>query len=341
MRKLRYRAGPIGAIGAAALAIGLGGCHNNDPGGGGTPNIALAPATTSGSYSTPLDSVPDSTAKTFYFVALDTAAITDPKTESKTGNFGVFSVPAAGGAAVKLASGSPFSAPFGISISDDDKTLFIADRAAGRDPNDDTKSDAPGAIFALSTGGGVPSVLSGTSGYGPRALHVVGDQIWFTGVDPADGQVGVFKIGSGGGTPSAVIKGAPLSDPSGITVLASGDAYVADSLSGSGDSSRAHLVKISGGAASEFVGKLSLGFPAGLDATMDGTKLLVSAQDVATGGSVVNVIDLSTKAVTSFNQGIETSTDSGGLHRAKSADILSWCGVTAGGQGTVFQVTLK
>lgn len=339
-----YRAGPLGPLGAAALALWAGGCSgdngnkNNDMGTtGGDGTVALAPATTSGSYSRPFDSVPDSGGNTFYFIAMDPTA-TDAKTGEASGAMGIFSVPAGGGAAKKIFSGAPLSAPFSIAISGDDKTLFVADRRAGEDAADDLKA---GGIYSLPVSGGTPALVGGTAKYGPRAVEVSGDQLYFTGADPADGMAGVFRTGVGGGSPSVVAKGDPFRDPSGLSIAGSGDIYVADSLTDT--SSLGNIVKVSGGTASVFVKNLSLGFPAGIAVTMNGKTLLVSAQDLKSNTSVVDVIDVATQKVSVFNQGIETSADSGGLHRAAKADVLSWCGVTVGngGSGTVFQVTFK
>ena len=137
-----FRVVPAAALGAV---LGGGACNNNPnpnpnptPGGG---NFTAAPATTSGAYSLPLDTVPSKDGSTFYFIAM-----------GKNG-MGIFKVAASGGAATEIVSGAPLVGPTSLSISSDDATLYIADPAAGEDETDPTKPKL-GGIFSLSTGGG-------------------------------------------------------------------------------------------------------------------------------------------------------------------------------------------
>lgn len=347
-----YRAGPWLFVGGAAL---LGGCPSNpatDGGGGGGdkpdlvmtmtmpdagPDMAVIPtegppslaaSTTGGDYTRPFDSVPDSDAQTFYFTAMNAKGM------------GVFKVARAGGDATEVAVGSPFHSPFGIAISADSKTLFVADHGAGGDPMGAPNTpDAPGGIYKLSTGGGSPSVMNGTAGYVPCGVDVRGNDLYFTGVDPADGKPGLFKIPTAGGAVTAVAKGDPFASPCGVTLARNGEAYVADT--GGGSAGVGRVIKVSGASASVFVEPVLMGFPAGIALTISEKLLLVSGQSTASGMSVVFVIDTATKAISEFNKGLEGSSDSGGLHRALSDGTMSWCGVTVGDRGTVFRVEFK
>jgi len=302
------------------------------PDGGGGLSFNATPSTTGGDFDSPLDSVPDSSGKTFYFTA--SHFISGVRTAA------VYSVPAAGGSATLLADGAPLTAPFGIAISSDDKTLYVADAASG-DTGDPSVVHF-GAIYSLPVGGGMPAAIAATSGFAPRGLDLAvvanADTLYFSGTDPADGKAGLFTIAAGGGTVKAVAKG--FGDPSGVAVEKNGGAFVADTIA-DGD----HLGKIvlvaPDGTASDFVTSLAVGFPTGIALSTDEKLLLVSALDPVTRGSVVFAIDTATKSVTSFNKGIAASTDSGGLHRARAVDVLSWCGVTAGGSGVVYQVKLN
>ncbi len=331
-----------GATGTTATGMGGSGGMTGAGGGGAggakpTLNPALAAATTAGDYTRPFDSVPDSTATNFYFTAMSTK----PDANGNLG-LGVFKVPAAGGAATVLYVGAPFVAPFGIAISGDDKTLFVADHAAGGDPAaPDNVPDAPGGIYTLPTSGGTPTLLMGTSGFNACGLDVGQDQLFFAGTDPKDGKPGLFKVAAAGGMPSAVSKGDVFRAPCGVAITNAGDTYVADALGSSLTSGRILKVDAEGNA-TEFLTGLSVGFPAGIAITMDQSTLLVSGHDAVTSGSVVFAVDIATKAITSFNKGIEASVDSGGLHRARGQDVMSWCGVTTGtnGGGIVFKVTL-
>ena len=68
---------------------------------------------------------------------------------------------------------------------------------------------------------------------------------------------------------------------------------------------------------------------------------MVSGQDATLGTSTVYRINVETRELTSINQGLENNPDAGGLHRARNADVFSWCGVTVGtgGSGTVFRIS--
>lgn len=330
-RSKRFRAGPALAIGMATSL--LAGCPSDKPPDnpdtvpplGGT--LSAKAATTGGSYLRPLDTVPSADGSTFYFTAMGDAGM------------GVFRVAAAGGAAQAVAAGAPFVGPFGVGISSDDKTLFVADVTAGLDPSDPTGAGAAGQIFTVATGGGAPSPLAGTAGTRPRALDVVSqggaDVIYYSGV--LNGQPGVLKISAGGGSPAAVATGAPFTDPSGVAVAKNGDVYVVNTA---GDSSTsASIIKISGGAASELLGGVQVGYPAGLALSRDENTLLISGQDGSR--SVVHTLDIASKTLATQSMGLEGSADSGGLHRARNADIFAWAGVTVGDRGTVFHVTFK
>lgn len=324
------------AVPAAALTLGLGsvalagsGCSKDPPPLGG--EASLTPSTTSGNYRLPLDSVPSSDGSTFYFTAMG------------QNGMGVFSVPAAGGQATELTSGGPLVSPFGIAISSDDKTLYIADAAAGYDPNDPAGADKIGLVLSLPTGGGVPSPIASTAGYKPRGIEVArmgdSDTIYFSGRSAVDDSPGVFSLGSDGSGLASVLAGGPLADPSGIAVARDGAIYVANALSP--QDGTADIFALSGGAASLVVGGLRAGYPTGLAVSQDGKTLLLSGQDRDLGTSVVYRVDVATKTVAQTNVGIENNTDSGGLHRARSADMFSWCGVTAGAGGIVYRVEFK
>jgi len=69
--------------------------------------------------------------------------------------------------------------------------------------------------------------------------------------------------------------------------------------------------------------------------------LLVSALDVDKQTDVVISVDIATKMPTFLSQGIDTFTESAGLHRAKKAgNTFAWADSTANG-GTVFRVTFN
>lgn len=341
MRRLRpnslwVRVVPAAALGAALTA---GACKNDEtPPPDNTPppisgNFTATPATTSGNYRKPLDTVPTSDGGTFYFTAMGEAGM------------GVFKVSAAGGEATPVAVGDPFVSPFGIAISSDDRTLYIADAVAGHDANDPEGTTGPGRIFALPAGGGAPMLVSGTIGSRPRGLELASeggaDVLYFAGHDPASGEPAVLKIPAAGGALSVVAKGAPLTAPSGVTVSRTGDLYV---VNGAGtETTTAAVYKVSGGATSELVSGLHVGYPSGIAISMEGGDLFVSGQDAAAGTVLVYRVKVATKEISSANQGIEANTDAGGLHRARSKDLFSWADLSGGatGGGRVYRVEFK
>jgi sugar lactone lactonase YvrE len=334
------RAGTAAALGVATSL--LAGCPSDKPpdNPGGMADMAMEEvvpplgsalaakaATTSGGYLRPLDAVPSGDAATFYFTAMG------------TGGMGVFRVPAGGGAAAPVVVGAPFVGPFGLGISSDDKTLFVADVAAGLDPSDPAGMGAVGQIYTLAAAGGTPAVLAGTAGTRPRALDVVKeggvDVIYYSGV--LNDKPGLLKIAATGGSAAAIATGGAFTDPSGVAAAKNGDVYVVNTVSSA--SGTASIIKVAGGVASEVLSGISVGYPAGLALSRDEKTLLISGND--SGKSVVITVNLATKAITPQSMGLLDSVDSGGLHRARNTDVFAWCGVTAGTSGTVFNVTFK
>src|SRR5207302_1141251 len=109
------------------------------------------------------------------------------------------------------AQGDPLTGPTSIDITSNGATLLVAD------PGALIAGDDRGAIWSLPSTGGTLSELSGPSGFHPRGLVVVtgngGDDVYFTGLDKADGAPGLFKVAAAGGQVAAIVKGAPFIDP--------------------------------------------------------------------------------------------------------------------------------
>ncbi|MFO0593113.1 MAG: hypothetical protein U0441_36560 [Polyangiaceae bacterium] len=359
VRRLRnwHRAGP--AIATAAILSGLSaqGCGGSDTGssnGGSTTTTTTSSTATGGTGGTggatggtggstgggapsvqeaakakAFDSTPDSAGEVIYFTA--------------SGDEGpaVYSVPADGGTVTKVFAGDPLAAPLGISISNDDKTLFVAD--PGAEANVDDPKTALGAIFSIPAGGGTPTVLNGSSGTMPRGVDIGDDggeeTLFFTGVD-GTGKAGVFKMPVGGGTPSAVAVGAPFVDPSGIAVGKT-QTFVTDTVSSA--TKMGAVIVIANGEASVFLPEIGVGYPTGVALSADEKTLYLSGIDPDTGTDVVLVVDVATKNVTPFNGGdVGKNRDAAGLHRARKTDVFSWADLSAGnGAGGVYRVTFK
>ncbi len=319
---------PVAVLGLG-LSLGVASCSNGPPALGA--NFTPAAATTAGDYTLPLDSVPTSDGKTFYFTAMS----------NNGSDMGVYRVDAAGGAATAVFVGAPLVSPFGIAISSDDGTLYIADSGAGHDPNDPAGDSKSGAVFSLPVGGGTPTALPETQGLRPRGVEVTrqdnNDVVWFTGTG-SDGRASVFKLAGGLQTVAA---GDPLTDPGGVAISRSGQVYVTNTAQG--DSGLSSVYQVDSGTPTEIASGIRVGYPAGITTSQDGKTLLVSGQDATLGTAAVYRINVDTREVSSINAGLENNPDAGGLHRAKNADVFSWCGVTVGtgGSGIVYRIEFK
>lgn len=304
------------ALALATLAYTVSGCGGSSSSGGG--GISAVPATTSGAFMQPRDSVPSSDGTLFYFTALTSGGVP-----------AVFKVPASGGQASLIASGAPLSAPNSLAISSDDKTLFVTDGGGS------------GQIYIVPTAGGAATALVGTSGTAPYGVEVRrsgGDLIYFSGKSASSGKPGVFTISPTGGTVGTVLEGSPLTSPGGVTVANNGDVYVVN-IEGPGQDGGC-IYKIASGAATQLACGLRFGTPSGITLDLAETLVLASGID-ATGHDQVYAISLATKTVSTVNDDISQNTRGGGVHRARSVDVFSWADLSAGSAGTVYRVTFK
>lgn len=236
---------------------------------------------------------------------------------------GVWRLDAEGQAPVLLAAG--LDVPLGLALSTDGETLYVADVGA------DGPNDESGVVYTIPAAGGQLAALEATRGMRPKGMTVVerddADVLVFTGAD--DGEAGLFELPLAGGAVTAIAKGAPFSDPSGLDVAADGAFYVADttaSISGKGA-----VIAVEDGAARVLMGEMSLGCPAGVALTADDQVLLVSGLDPNGGGAQVYVVDVETAVAVTTNAGIAGNDEAAGLHRARDANRYAW-----GGTSTVY-----
>jgi sugar lactone lactonase YvrE len=282
---------------------------------------SMSVATKKGTFHSPLDSTPNLNGKIIYFTA------------SNAHGSGVFQVTADGGMATEVFVGSPFVHPRGIAISPDGQMLYIADPGADQ-------------IFSLAVTGGKPSPLADSKGTMPQNLNVVmqdGQQvIYFTGKVPMSDEGAVLRLSVQGGSGVSVIaKGDPLVAPDGIVVTRTGIIYVADRMaagSGAGE-----VFKLSGTTLTSVVDPVHLGNPAGIALSPDETILLASAFQRNSSHDEVLLVDLKSLHTGAVTKVVGQNTnDSGGLHASPGVrGVLSWCGVTVGGSGTVYRVNLS
>jgi hypothetical protein len=182
-------------------------------------------------------------------------------------------------------------------------------------------------------------VLPGTQGRGPRGLDVVGragvDEVYFTGIDPANDAPGLFRIAATGGTVSTVAEGAPFVSPDSVVVAADGDAYVSDQGHGPG---QGMVFRVRGATVTAVLSNVDLGNPGGVTLVDNDAVLLVSSVNAANRSDQVLFLDLASGRTAVADKVIGANKDSsGGLHRAGSAPLLAW----AGKQGLVYAVKLS
>jgi hypothetical protein len=287
----------------------------------------VEPVASSPSASMPLDATPSPDGTSVYFIAFSSTPGPDGIAVERTP--AVFKA-VAGGEPQKLFEGDPLVSPFGITISDDGQTLFVAD--SGADTSDD-RSD--GKVFSMSVNGGAPTPLAGTEGLAPAGLDVMAGALYVTG--RKDGQPGLFKMGLGGGIPQVVAAGAPFVDPGGVAVTRKGDAFVVDTGSPLAAQSLASVVHVRADGTTEIVKDgLAVGHPAGIALTADDSAIIVSALDSGNATDVVFRIDLASGQVRSFSDVIGGFSESAGLHRARNADVFAWADTHANQTGTVY-----
>ena len=330
-RRLLQMAAAVGAVGTAML---IAACSKSDDKGNDSTDqdigvSTLTPVANAAEAQTPVDAVPSSNGQDVYFIAYSARLEDDGVSVEK--------IPAIfkaveGGTPVKLFEGAPLVAPFNITISADDKTLYIADSAART-----SEDRLDGAVFTMLTGGGTPTVLAGTEGLAPAGVDLGADGVIITG--RKDGHPGVFKTGFGGGNVSAVLVDGPFTDPSGVAVSAKGEIYVIDTGDTSAVQAGASVIHVRPDGTFEILkDNLSVGHPAGIALVQDETAVLVSAMDNATANDRVYRLDVGGGELKAFSNGIGEFAESAGLHRARNAEVFAWADSHANKTGTVYRL---
>ncbi|MDF2693817.1 MAG: uncharacterized protein K0S65_2200 [Labilithrix sp.] len=315
----------LGAVATAVIAIAA--CaEETTESSGQAPTIG--PVANDPGIEMPVDATPSPDGKDIYFIA--NSKVADEDNIGFLRQTAIYKVSAAGGAITKLFQGDPLVAPFGISISNDGQTLYIADTGA---VTSEERSD--GRVYSLSVSGGAPTPLAGTDGLAPGGIEVMGDALFITG--KKDGKPGLYKTGFGGGAVTPVAAGEMFVDPSGVAVARSGEAYVVDSGSAVHGAALASVVKVFADGRTEVViDGLSVGHPAGIALSNDERTIYVSGFDPGKGTDVVFTVDAATRAVGQFTDTIAEFSESAGLHRARNTDVFAWADSHANGTGTVY-----
>lgn len=316
----------LGAVGVVALASAACGEETTSTESGSKPTIE--PAANDPGIEMPVDATPSPDGKDIYFIA--NSKVADEDNIGFQRQAAIYKVSAAGGAPQKLFQGDPLVAPFGITISNDGQTLFIADSGA---VTSEERSD--GRVYTLPAGGGTPAPLAGTDGLAPGGVEVMGDSLYITG--KRDGKAGLYKTGIQGGAVNPVAAGEMFTDPSGVAVARNGDAYVVDSGSAMFGQSLASVVKVTADGKTETVlSGIAVGHPAGIALSNDEKTIYVSGFDAAKGTDVVFTLNAATRELGEFTDKIADFQESAGLHRARNADVFAWADSHANGTGTVY-----
>jgi sugar lactone lactonase YvrE len=289
---------------------------------------SIAPVANDANIESPVDATPSPDGQDIYFIANSKVPGEDNLGYSRQA--AIYKVSATGGPITKLHQGDPLVAPFGITISGDGKTLFIADSAA---QTSEDRSD--GKVYTMPSGGGTPSALPGTEGLAPGGVEVAGDTLYITG--KKDNKAGLFKTGLGGGAVTPVAVGEHFTDPGGAAVAKNGDVYVVDTGSPMNGEPLASVVKVSpDGKTAVVASGLSVGHPAGIALTNDDSTIYVSGFDSAKGTDVVFAVNAATHEIGTFTDSIENFAESAGLHRARNSNVFAWADGHANGSGTVY-----
>jgi sugar lactone lactonase YvrE len=294
----------------------------------GAAKPSIAPVANDANIVMPVDATPSPDGQDIYFIA--NSKVPDEDNLGFARQVAIYKVSATGGPITKLHQGDPLIAPFGITISGDGKTLFIADSSAA---TSEDRSD--GKVFTMSTGGGAPSALPGTEGLAPGGVEVAGDALYITG--RKDNKAGLFKAGLAGGNVTPVAVGEPFSDPGGVAVATNGDVYVVDTGSPMNGQPLASVVKVTADGKTDVVASgLAVGHPAGIALTQEDATIYVSGFDSAKGTDVVFAVNAATREIGTFTDSIENFAESAGLHRARNTNVFAWADGHANGSGTVF-----
>lgn len=285
-----------------ALGLVVVGCAPDEETGGGVLVRVAADG-----LDAPLDATPDAAGRTIYFLTHQAGGRALLRVED--------------GAPVELAAGLGAAAR-SLAIAGDGSALAVAD----------------GGLERVATADGARGRIAEAEDFDVRGVDVVREggveTIFFTGVDPADGEVGVFRAPLAGGAVEVVSKGFGAADLDGLARAADGTLYVSDLMGA--------LWRARTGEAPEAVlTDIRVGDPAGVALTRDESTLLISSLSDA-GASQVVLLDTAALTTGVFDGGgIGENRASGGVHRARDVDVFAWADVTAGAHGTVYRVEFE
>jgi len=295
----------------ASTPAALIGCHASEDGLPSDPPTSVTKVS-SGGFQSPTDAVASPDGRTFYFAAWDM--------DQQPALFQVAAEP--GSAPTALTAGEPLSAPLGLVMSCDGKTLYVAD------PGGDT-----GAVLVASTSGGAATALSAAGLTRPGGIAMAPDctSLFATGrLD--DGTPALFQVPIGGGDARVVYQGAPLVAPTGLHVDSHGVAWVMDHhAQGAGGEGVLFAIPSDGSKATEVMSDLRMGTPGGVSLTAGGGTAVMPTRD-AEGHAQLTSVDIATGQSTQLPT--PDLSDPSGLRSARKAGVFV---VVDSESGTIFR----
>jgi len=314
------------------FALGCSETKTEEPASSGPFKSLEAVANAPQAFSAPRAGVPLADGSVAFIATLEGQPSGESDERSESGKrVAVLLQPPGNGEVSTLYTGDLLVSPLDIALSVDERTLYIADPAAGE--------DGLGALLTLDVSGGEPSVV--LAGSRPRAV-TVSDQgeVYFSGNSEDGAEPGVFLLS--GDRASAVFTGPPLVDPSGIAIRKDGTLLVADTRLFDGETelgSEAGIIRISEGQASIWASGFATGYPAGVALTLDEKTLIISGEGPDRSDTVY-LVDTNAPAtppgvVTASFSAFQDS--SAGLKRARSSNTFIWASLAEGG-GTVYRI---
>jgi len=284
----------------------------------------------------PIDAVPNGLGNVVFFTAF-----------TDMGEAAVYraTIPAAGmppAMPALVVSGNGMEFPAGITISNDNATLYVVDPVADR--GTDATMLGIGAIFAIPAAGGAARVLDIDIGLiHPQAVTITsdGDGLLVSGQQrDAMGDIrrGIFRVArTGGGLPTVITTS--LTSPSGVSQGPSPmNNIVALDLRATGPNAGKALTVPTSGMPTDFATDLVGNHPAGLALALDGRAALISGSSLAGTGGLLTWVNSAGMATSppEYSTGMVTPV---GLHRARTMDIWTIADEAANETGQIFVFT--
>ena len=316
----------------ALVAAVMAGCGSSGGGGGTTAPAPAAPATlssiaaaASAGFTSPAGMAVSRDGHRLYFTAR--RAPDDAPA--------VYVLDLATRAVTQLFGGAPLVEPGALAVTNDNRTLLIADMAA------DGGGELSGVIYQMpADGGGSPQPLLPVDTLDlPVGLTLdrAGTHLYVSAYTP-DGEPALWTMSTLGAKPTVVLKGAPLFDPSALAVTSDQQSLLVVDDGAAADGGSALLrVPLSGSGVETVTSGIPLAWPAGLAVDNFGGHALITGQSPGTGLPGVISVALADHAVTTLFSGGPTMQPTALVPSPLTASVLYVADADAsGGILTIF-----